>query len=391
MSVNKISLTVISLLISFTLSGFGTQIGLLIKPMSEQFGVALTSASSQFSWYLGGILVGNILSLAIFRYFKVKLVVISCYLMVFLLALWMHFVPDFTTLPLLLSIMGVACGLGVCASSTILTEIWSAKKRGSLLVSQDALYNSAGMIFPFITAYLLANNFSWSIGYLVVASATLLIVILALFTRFDFDTNTQATEDKNTEWHIGLTVAGISLFFAIICSLTPIIWLPNYLVEKFAISENMAAEIIPKVFLAALIGSILSAFIVAKIKVQTFLIFVVMLGCGSLLTFTAIESLASISYIAYAFGLAIAALYHSFMAWGLSYIKKPNYRHVTFMYLCGGIGGTLAPYMSSLLVEKNSITAVFIGCAILYGIILFMILALKFKQRNNGVIENAIA
>jgi len=391
MSLNKISLTIISLLISFTLSGFGTQIGLLIKPMSEQFGVALTSASAQFSWYLGGILVGNILSLVIFRYFKIKLVVISCYLVVFLLAMLMHLVPNFTTLPLILSFMGVACGVGVCASSTIITEIWSAKKRGSLLVSQDALYNSGGMVFPFITAYLLANNFSWSIGYLVVASATLLIVILALFTRFDFNADTQAITSKNSEWNIGLTVAGISLFFAIICSLTPIIWLPAFLVEKFAISENIAAEIIPKVFLAALIGSILSAFIVSKIKVQTFLIFVVILGCGSLFTFANSESFENIAYIAYAFGLAIAALYHSFMAWGLSYIKKPNYQHVTFMYLCGGIGGTIAPYMSSLIVDKIGITAVFIGCAILYAIILSMILALKFKQRSKAIIEKVIA
>jgi len=388
---NKISLTVISLLISFTLSGFGTQIGLLIKPMSEQFGVELTSASTQFSWYLGGILVGNILSLVIYRYFKIKLVIITCYLSVFLLTFFIHFVPDFTTISFLLSFIGLACGVGVCASSTILTEIWSEQKRGSLLVSQDALYNSGGMVFPFITAYLLSSNFSWSIGYLVVASATLIIVILALFTRFDFNVSTNVSHDESTEWNIGLTVAGISLFFAIICSLTPIIWLPVFLVEKFAITENIASEIIPKIFLAGLIGSILSAFVVSKIKVQTFLIIVVVIGCISLFTFASIESFKWVSYIAYAFGLAIAALYHSFMAWGLSYIKKPHYQHVTFMYLCGGIGGTIAPYVSSLIVDRAGITTVFIGCAILYGIILLMMLTLQFKHKRNPVIEQKIA
>jgi MFS transporter, TsgA protein len=390
MSPNKICLTVVSLLISFTLAGFGTQIGLLIKPMANQFNVALTVASSQFSWYLGGILLGNLLSLIIFRYFKIKWVVIVCYALIILAALGMHASITFMFVPMFLCVMGVALGVGVCASSTIITEIWPQRQRGSVLVSQDALFNSGGMVFPFVTASLLAGHYAWSWGYLVVAMVTLLIIVLSLIAKFDFDVHQETSHRGKTEWNLGITIAGISLFLGLICSFTPVIWLPVFLEEKFSVSAELAATAVPKIYLAGLIGSVLSAFIVLKVKLQYFLMTVVVIGCASAVMFTRAPSMEWISITAYAFGLAIAALYHSFLAWGLSYIKNPHYQHVTFMYICGGIGGTLAPYVSSLIVDRFGIPAVFISCAFLYGVILLMMLAMQLAYRERAVVVSKV-
>lgn len=384
MLTNKIRLTAVSLLISFTLAGFGTQIGLLIKPMAEQFDVAVTMASTQFSWYLGGILAGNLLSMVTFRYFNIKWVVVCCYAVVVVTALGLHLSASFNVIPFFLGLLGIACGVGVCASSTIIAELWSAKQRSAVLVSQDALFNSGGMLFPFITATLLAEQFSWSLGYVVVASVTLLIIVIALLSTFDLTVHQADDSNKKMQWHIGLSVAGFSLFLALICSLTPVIWLPVFLEEKFGVTAQVAAQAIPKIYLAALIGSVLSAFAMVRVSVQRFLLVVVMVGGGSVLLFTLVPAMTWMSITAYAFGVAIAALYHSFMAWGLSYIEKPGYQHVTFMYVCGGIGGTVAPYISSKIVDWYGVAIVFIGCAFLYVVILAMMLGMQLTRKSRA-------
>lgn len=121
----KMRLTIISLLISFTLAGAGTQIGLVIQPMAAYFSEPITLVSAQFSWYLGGVLLGNLISFAVFRYLKIRTVIIFCYALVFGLSLVLNFASDIAFVPIYLCLLGAAYGVGVCASSTIITAIWS--------------------------------------------------------------------------------------------------------------------------------------------------------------------------------------------------------------------------------------------------------------------------
>ena len=67
MSADKLRLTLLSVLISLTLGAHNGQIGLLVKPISEFFGVPLTVAAAQFSWLNGGILFGNLIAIGVFR------------------------------------------------------------------------------------------------------------------------------------------------------------------------------------------------------------------------------------------------------------------------------------------------------------------------------------
>ena len=382
MSLNKISLTTMSLLISFTLAGFCGANWIGNQTIAEQYGTPVTAVAAQFSWFLGGILAGNLLSLALFRRFKIKDVIITCYILVIGAAAAIHAQISFAVLSVALTVIGVACGVGVCASSTIITALWNEKQRGSILVAQDAFFNTGGMIFPFVVASLLAGNFLWSWGYLSVASVAVLILSLALFAQFQFVNEQQEQHADGTEWSTGLTVAGVGLLLVLICKFTPIIWLPIFLEEKFDITPDIAGGVISKIYFAGLVGSLLSTFVVLRLSIQSFIAAAVIVGCASVGFFALVPSMDWISVNAYVFGLAIAAVYHSFIAWGLSYIEKPDYRHITFMYLCGGVGGTIAPYASSKIVEWFSISAVFICCALLYGIVLLMMFGLHIHHRS---------
>ena len=373
---NKASLTSLCLLISFTLGGLSSQIGLLVSPIADSFGLTNTAAASQFSWLTGGILAGNLLAAPALRFFDIKHVVISCYAVLIACSVGLHLNSAFQLVPWLFAAIGLAAGVGVCAASTIIAQIWQAKKRQSLLVAQDAFFNSGGMAFPAAVGFLLAHHFAWSWGFLNIAAVGVVIVLLALLSRFEEADQSQQHESVSSDWPPGLMVAGASLFLIIVCFVTITIWLPVHIESSFAAPPGQAAAVIAKIFFTALVGSLIFTFVVMKVSIERFIAAVVFIGSVCALLFVNAPTMGALTIVAYAYGLAIAAVYHSFIAWGLSYTKHPTYKHVTFLYVCPGIGGTIAPFASSLVVESFGISAAFMLCSLLYGAVLAMVLIL---------------
>ena len=373
-----------SLLISFTLGGLSSQIGLLVSPIAEAFDLTQTAAAAQFSWLTGGILAGNVLAAPTLRYFNIRYLVACCYLVLIACSVGLHAIPVIHLVPVFFSIIGIAAGIGVCAASTIIAQIWEARQRQSVLVAQDAFFNSGGMAFPTLIGFLLAHHFAWSWGFLNVAVIGVVIVVLAAVSRYDVAQQSQPGDTSSSDWPLGLLVAGACLFSIIVCFVTITIWLPIHVEGAFGASPEQAAGVISRIFITAFIGSFLFTFIVMKISIQRFIAAVVFVGCVCAFIFVKVPSINALEFVAYAYGFAIAAVYHSFIAWGLSYTKTPNYKHVTFLYVCPGVGGTIAPFTSSKIVENFSISAAFFGCSILYGVVLVAVVVLGAYHANRG-------
>jgi TsgA-like MFS transporter len=365
-----------SWLISFTLGGLASQIGLLVSPIAETFDLAQTTAAAQFSWLTGGILAGNLLAAPALRYFNIRHVVASCYLVLIACSVGLHTIPTFFLVPVFFTIIGIAAGIGVVAASTIIAQIWQDRQRQSVLVAQDAFFNSGGMAFPALIGFLLGRHFAWSWGFLNVAVVGVVIVVLAAVSQFELTRQTESGDPFSSDWPIGLLVAGACLFTIIVCFVTITVWLPIHAESAFGASPQEAAGVISKIFLTAFIGSFLFAFVVMKVNIRGFVAVVVSIGCICAYLFVKVSSINELGIVAFAYGFAIAAVYHSFIAWGLSYTKTPNYQHVTFLYVCPGVGGTIAPFVSSKIVENLGISWAFFCSSILYGVVLVAVMVL---------------
>lgn len=379
---NRLRLTAMSLLISFTLGGLGSQIGLFVNPIRDTFGITQTLAAAQFSWLTGGILAGNVLAFAVLRYAGLKLVVAACYGALIAGAMVLHALPVFALLPVCLALIGAAAGIGVVAASTIIAQLWDGRRRQSVLVGQDAMFNSGGIAFPLAAGWLLANQFAWTWGYLTIAGVGAVIVLLAIVSRFDFETAARQAESSGSEWPFELVVAGLCLFSIIVALISITIWLPVYAGNNFGAAPDEAAGIISRIYTSALIGSLVFTAIVMRVRISSFIAVVALIGAIASWAFVHVATLDAIMLVAYAYGVAIAAIYHSFIAWGLSYTRRPTYKHVTFLYVLPGIGGTVAPYLSSRIVDLAGIQPVFVVCAFLYGAVFAAVLLLDLRHRR---------
>lgn len=373
-----------SLLISFTLGGLSSQIGLLVSPIAETFDIAQTTAAAQFSWLTGGILAGNVLAAPALRYFNLRYVVASCYLVLIACSIGLHAIPTFALVSIFFSIIGITAGIGVVCASTIIAQIWQDRQRQSVLVAQDAFFNSGGMAFPALIGFLLGRRFAWSWGFLTVAVVGVVIIALAAVSRRDFTQRSGSGKPSVSNWPLGLLVAGVCLFSIIVCFVTIMVWLPIHSESAYGASPEEAAGVISHIFLTAFVGSFLFAFFVMKVNIQRFIAVVVFTGCICTYLFVKVVSINDLGIVALAYGFAIAAVYHSFIAWGLSYTKTPNYQHVTFLYVCPGVGGTIAPYVSSKIVENLGISWAFYCSSILYGIVLVTVVVLGAYDGNRG-------
>ena len=73
------SITLISFLAYFVMSGMLSSIGIITGPMASYFELPVTEVTARFSWLTLGILVGSILALVVFDWLSLKKIVILLY------------------------------------------------------------------------------------------------------------------------------------------------------------------------------------------------------------------------------------------------------------------------------------------------------------------------
>lgn len=381
----KTRLTAISLLAFFSQSGFGSQIGILIGPIASKYNIEITHASALFTVLIGGALLGNSIAYFVFDFIKIKIVTIASYAMILLFVLGFFITNNFYYLPVAFLVIGICSGIGVCAGGTLVSQLWAGRSRQVVIVSQDAVYNLAGALFPLITVFLLARNFDWSTSYLAVASVSVVIIILSMMSTFDTKHQNINDSDERTEWNINIILSGLCLLVLMIAQFSIIIWAPQFVEQSFGISPSQSAGIISNFYTAALFTSIVATFVVSKMKIEYFLGAMILLGFYCTWRFLKATSFEEFYHLSFIFGIAIAATYNSFLVYGINFVKSPSHKNVSFMLISGGAGTALAPYLSGKAVERfDTYYALNVGWILFSVVFALLILNEVIFRLKNG-------
>lgn len=272
-------------------------------------------------------------------------------------------------LQLVLGVSGFLCGTGVCIAGTIISRVWEHKPRQVALLSQDAIYNVGGVIFPFITAYILGAGMHWGSTY--IASALLCLAVFYLVAKSSFDFETRSIQEKQeglkTEWNMSAVLAGVFLFLIILAKYTIVIWLPNYAETYLGANTLQSSELIARLFGVALIGSIIGTILIAKVNLTVFVASAVLVGFLACVQITRVADIGSLMLVVSLLGLSLSVLWNGFVAYGVALLRRPSHKHVSYIVFCGGAGSTVAPLMSGEFVEAFGMIGVFNLMSIVYG------------------------
>ena len=389
---NKLRLLAVCLLATFIMSGLVTPIGLLTASAAEQYSVEITLIASQFSYFIGGIFLGYIVSYFVFDFFKMKPIIVTSYVIAAISILSIHYIPVYKFLPYLLVIIGVCASIVVCAGGTLITRLWHGKMRHYVLVAQDAMFNGGGVIFASTTTYFVTKEFAWSATYMVVAGIFLFVAILALISSFDSGETPrlQAGEEEiKTEWNTGFILIGMSLLLFLLAKISIFIWAPQFVEQRFAVGSEQSGKFMSNIFLSAFFGSVAGTYIVSKVNVKYVLYSLVILAMLSTWLFTQSSSINSMLLLGFVFGISISATYNSYVAFGLTFVSVPTHRHIVYLLLMGGLGSALAPVLSSNVVEiSGELSGVMSMCMFTY-VVVFIVLLLS--NIANNIKNRAIA
>ena len=347
----------IPLLATLIMAGFVTTIGLVTEPAAEHFGVSISDIASQFSWLTAGVFVGGILAFFIFDHLPIKVVTISSYLAAIVLIILLNRLKTYAFLPILLGLIGNFFAIVVCGGVTIITQQWRGHRSQMIMVAQDAMFNGGGIAFAALTTWFVVNSYGWSAVYLVVTLFLGFVVILAAVTSFEPAYEAEENEsDEVEQWNLGIILVGVSLLLFMTAKIAIFVWAPQFVQQTFESGPELAGEFMGNVFLAAFLGSLAGTWLASKISVRFLLYGFVLVSLLSVYAISSAQSTSSILFLGYCYGLSVSATYNSYVAFGLAFVSNPSHKNVVYLQLMSGLGSTVAPVVSSLVVHEAGST-----------------------------------
>ncbi len=353
---NSLQLLIACQLATLVIAGVVTTMGLIVPAAAEYYGVAVTDMAAQFTWFTGAGLVGQMVAFVVFDYFSIKRALLTSHLICAAALTAIHFTLQFEWLALWLSLFGLAISTAICGSSTLITQLWDGRARQAAIVAQDAMFNGGGVVFAALTSYFLARELPFSSTYLITVGVILFVIMLILLSRFDRGVaapGPHGAEPLKTEWNSRIILIGISLLVFMTAKITLFIWAPQYITSHFNVEPGVGGTFMSNIFTAALIGSVAGTWLVAHISVRYLVYAFVTLSLASAYLLTQLEQVEQVLLLAFAYGISVSATFNAYVAFALTQVTTPTHRNIAYMLLMSSLGSSIAPLVSSHIVEVS--------------------------------------
>lgn len=389
MNANQYRLMFIPLLATLIMGGFVTTVGLLTEPAALHFGVEVTDIASRFTWFTGGVFLGGILAFFVFDYGSIKQIVFWSYALAIGLIAVLHLSTNYALLPALLLLIGTLLAIVICGGVTVITQQWVEKQRQMIMVGQDAMFNGGGIVFAAAVTWFVVNQYAWTSIYLVVAALIGVVVLLTVTSSFEpaVDQASDQSEDEPSTWNAGIVLVGISLMLFMMAKIAILVWAPQFVQQTFNVGPEVSGQFMANIFTAAFIGSLAGTWAASKIEVKYLLYGFVVISLVSVFALTVATSITVVLLLAYAYGISVSATYNSYVAFGLSFVERPSHKNVVYLQLMSGLGSTLAPFVSSVIVDMTgSITSAMQFCFVtllIVAVTLFVCQLLQHRMQRN--------
>lgn len=386
---NRVKTIFICLIASFVMSGFLNPIGLISEPVSQSLGIPITEAVARFGYFTVGVFFGYLVSFFVFDFIRLRLVVILGYVFLMLAVTGLFLFENDAAMKFFLFVIGMLASVQVCGASTLVSSLWRDKPRQTMLIGQDAAFNGGGILFTSLTTWFIASGFHWGATYTLVAIITLIIALVASVTDFKSKSSVYNDLTGRTEWNPRILAVGGSVMLFMLSKISIFIWAPLYVEQAFDAGIVQAGRILTNIFIGAFFGSLLGTYIVSRIRIEYFLITMLIVGATSLGSMLSSPDLQLVLTLGYFLGASIGATFNGYTSFGLSFVVNPTHKNVAYLLIAGGIGSALAPWFSSEIVKYGGEIKYVLGvCLLIQCLVLLSVICLIL---NSWYLEKRLA
>ncbi len=385
---NRQRTTLAAFLAYAIMSGLLTPIGVLSPTISAEFGVAVTVVTSKFGWLTFGILVGAALAIELTPRVQLRPLLVGLYATTCVGIVGLTFAPGLSMIGPILGILGVTAGVGLAAAALTITRNFQASHRASMLVVTDACFSLAGVAINLLAGYAIAQNWPWATSYLTVALAALLVMTIALGSKFPAaDTS---GDSATGVWPVRAWIAVAALGLYTLGQQALLLWLPVQMQQSFGASALIAGSVVGNYWLGMLGAQLFVAAAVLKTGLRNMLRVAAIATVLTSVPLWATTETHWLPWLALLFGFMNLGLLKLLISLATEQLPTPTPRLVSTLLLGATAGTAISPALTSHLVEWLGIPFVLRFATFAFAALAIVTIwlankpALESRLQNNG-------
>lgn len=370
---NKKRTTLASFLAYFVMSGMLAPMGIISGPMSEHFARPVTEITASFGWLTFGILVGAVIALFIFDWFRLRTLLVGVYAVILASLVSLTVLGNITLIGFSLGLVGACCGIGLAGAALVISRTYETEQRASMLVITDGSFSVAGVVCSWIAIFLIARAYHWAGVYQFVALICGLIVVLAAMSRFPA-TDVARHESAATEtWPMPVWLCIVALFLYTLGQWSFLLWLPSYAESELGTPREQAGQLVSQFWTGMFAAQIFVAWWVLKIGVPRLVLISAIATSLLSIPLWVVVDIDALIIISTIWGFANLGLLKVVLSFATQMLKRPTARLVASLLLGATVGTAVSPWLTSQIVtatDTHLILQFGTGCYVAMAILL---------------------
>ncbi len=368
---------------SLSLLGFTfTFVGALLPVMKLFFQINLSSAGLiivtmqigyAVSCFLGGM-IANTLG-------KAKTLMTGC-LCLAIGSLLLGFYPIFWINLIILSLIGIGCGMIFISSNTLIIELFP-NKRGTFLNVHHLFFAAASFTGPLLVGCILSTSLKWQFAFKGLSAMSFLLFLFFAATQTNHPSKITGTNDYPIHYLLKnrvfkpLAVAG----FLIVGSQFAVMYLAvTFLVEAKGFSIASAVRVLSLFFLLLALGRLICSALAVQMANTKILLFLFISAAVFLLLSWVSSGITSAIFLALT-GLGFSGIFPGLLALtSLVLPERLKGSALGVLSMLGGLGGVILTYITTTIAQRVGMYSGFlvIPAIALFAAIFFMVHFNKF-------------
>ena len=359
----------------FVMSAIISPLGVISAPIATYYDISTATATATFTYLTTGILIGTLVAIFIFDFVRLKQVVIGGVILIVACIYAIYAIRIFSVFAVSLGLIGIGCGIELSAAAVVISKSYAEKMRASMLLLTDSFYSIAGVLSTVLAGWFVAREYHWSSAYLLATLASVVIVGLALSSKYP---NTKVDAEKSTlateNWPISVHLVGVAMLVYLIGFVSIYSWVPNYAQEAFGASVESSGIVVSRFFLGMIIGQLVMFFLVLKFPLRNLIIIYAILATLITTSLWLVGTADHLQLAMLTLGLATGGLFKTVLTFGTTIVNDPSPKMVSYLIFHAGLGTAVAPFISSLIVESWDMSAALQLVSVCYGLMVVLLL-----------------
>ncbi|EAR56476.1 hypothetical protein SKA34_20055 [Photobacterium sp. SKA34] len=360
--------------------------GIVMGDIAKYFDLPISSMSNTFTFLNTGILISIFLNVWLMEIVPLKRQLIFGFCLMVLAILGLMFGHNLAIFTGCMFVLGVVSGITMSIGTYLITHIYEGKQRGSRLLFTDSFFSMAGMIFPVISAAVLAHHLEWYWVYVAIGGIYLAIFVLTLMAKFPVlgkkDEEEFEVIPEKEKWGLGVVFLAIAALCYILGQLGFVSWIPEYAIKQLGMSITDAGHLVSYFWGAYMVGMWIFSAILEKFDLQRLVMALSALATVLMYLFNKDTDAKTLLYVISILGFFSSAIYTSIITLGSQQTKASSPKLVNFILLCGTIGTMLTFVVTSPIVKSIGTHAALVTANGLYAVVFLMCFLVGFVTKH---------